>query len=120
MGLDQYMFKRIKDNVDEGVTIEIAYWRKVRHIHNWMEQKWRANGNDGEFNWDEELTMTHELLDELEKDTATGNLQDYDADGFFFGYYDFTKEEEEYLLSVISECRKAIDEGYYVYYNSSW
>ena len=50
MGLDQYMFKSIKDNADEGDTIEIAYWRKCRHIQNWMEAKWRENGNNGQFN----------------------------------------------------------------------
>lgn len=119
MGLDQYMMKHIKDNADEGDTIEIAYWRKCRHIQNWMEEKWRENGNTGDFNC-EKLTMTHYLLDKLEEDIANLNIHQYDADGFFFGSYDFTKEDEEYLHDTIQKCREAIDLGYHVFYDSWW
>ena len=42
MGLDQYMMKRngnlTSGDTDEVDVIEIAYWRKRRHIQNWMEK----------------------------------------------------------------------------------
>jgi hypothetical protein len=119
MGLDQYMWKRIKDGADEGDTIEVAYWRKVRHIQNWMEAKWRENGNTGEFNC-EALTMTHALLDELEEDVKNLDIHRYDGAGFFYGSYDFSKKDEKYLLDIINKCHEAIDQGYHVYYDSWW
>lgn len=119
MGLDQHMMKRIQNAEGEGDTIEIAYWRKVRHVQNWMEEKWHEEGNSGEFNC-VELTMTPELLNELEETIANGDMSKYDGSGFFFGDNFFEKEDEQYLLTTISECRKAISIGYHVYYHSWW
>ena len=119
MGLDQYMMKRNGSDTDEVDVVEIAYWRKSRHIQNWMEEKWRELGNTGEFNC-VALDMTHELLDKLQEDVAHNKLDEYDASGFFYGSFDFTEEDEQYLLSTILECRKAIDSGWYVYYDSWW
>ena len=123
MGLDQYMMKRngnlTSGDTDEVDVVEIAYWRKRRHIQNWMEEKWRELGNTGEFNC-VSLDMTHELLDKLEKDVAHNKLDEYDASGFFYGSFDFTEEDEQYLLNTILECRKAIDDGWHVFYDSWW
>ena len=119
MGLDQHMMKRIQNNAGEGDTIEIAYWRKVRHIQNWMEEKWREEGNTNSFNC-EFFTMTHDLLAELEEDVKNLNIHQYDRTGFFYGDYDFSEEDKEYLLDTIGKCHEAIDQGYHVYYDSSW
>lgn len=120
MGLDMYMMKEIKDSNDEGATIEIGYWRKFRHLHNWMESKWVEKGNSGEFNC-ERLYMSHELLDELEETIANYTLLEYDKGGLFFGNYDeITLDDENYLLDVILESRKALDRGFSVFYDSWW
>ncbi len=106
-------------DTDEVDVVEIAYWRKRRHIQNWMEEKCRELGKTGQFNC-VALDMTHKLLDKLEKDVAHNKLDEYDASGFFYGSFDFTEEDERYLLSTILECRKAIDSGWHVYYDSWW
>lgn len=119
MGLDQYMWKQMKNDECEHEPVEVGYWRKVRHIQNWMESMWVAQGNEGDFNL-APLTMTHSLLDELEKAIETGDIQEHDSDGFFFGSYDFSESNREYTLNVINECRDAIDAGWHVYYDSWW
>ena len=119
MGLAQYMMKRNGSGARQVDVVEIAYWRKSRHIQNWMEEKWRELGNTGEFNC-VALDMTHELLDKLDEDIAHNKLDEYDASGFFYGSFDFTEEDEQYLLSAILECRKAIDDGWHVFYDSWW
>lgn len=116
MGLDQHMWKRLNE---ESEPEEIAYWRKTRHIQNWMEQVWREQGNTGDFNL-VPLPMTHEILDKLEVDIAHNKLQEHDATGFFFGNSDFDEDDKQSLLSTIIRCRKAINEGYKVWYDSWW
>lgn len=36
MGLDMYLIKRKKTNIDEDSFNEVAYWRKANQIHNWF------------------------------------------------------------------------------------
>lgn len=106
------------DYVNDKVTkpIEIAYWRKHPNLHGWMEQLWRNQGNEGDFNGDE-LELTWEDLDMLESDINHGALPG--TSGFFFGdpADDYYREDD---LKFIKEARSQLFLGLRVFYNSSW
>lgn len=106
------------DYVNDKVTkpIEIAYWRKHPNLHGWMEQLWRNQGNEGDFNGDE-LELTWEDLDMLESDINHGALPG--TSGFFFGdpADDYYREDD---LKFIKEARSQLFLGLKVFYNSSW
>lgn len=136
MGLDMYAYvaaragqhseffdgsefdKDIGEYVNTKVTrpIEIAYWRKHPNLHGWMEQLYRNNGGEGDFNGDE-LELTREDIDQLEQDIINGRLPE--TSGFFFGdgsddYY------REHDLKFVKEARAQLFLGLKVFYNSSW
>jgi hypothetical protein len=97
---------------------ELAYWRKHPNLHGWMHKLWEAKGNSGDFNGDE-LELTWEDLDMLEKDIMSGTLSTLNTRGFFFGdpsdeYY---KEHDlKFCIDAKAECFL----GRKVFYNSSW
>lgn len=95
---------------------EIAYWRKHPNLHGWMHRLWESKGNSGEFNGDE-LELTWEDLDELERAVTHGQLPS--TSGFFFG-----DPSDEYYresdLQFIKNARAEIFLGLQVFYNSSW
>lgn len=98
--------------------IEIAYWRKHPNLHGWMEQLWRSQGNEGDFNGDE-LELTWEDIDHLEEDLKRGRLKNIEATGFFWGdpSDDYYYEDD---LKFIKEARSQLFLGLKVFYNSSW
>lgn len=131
MGLDMYAYAAVKrGEMDEyyenynydkdSSTIskprEIAYWRKHPNLHGWMRRLWIEKGHAGDFNGDE-LELTWEDLDQLEKDVQSGNLPS--TTGFFFGNEsdDFYKDAD---LAFIKNARAELFGGLKVFYNSSW
>ena len=128
MGLDQYAYVAAKagamneyyehDENAPGATKprEIAYWRKHPNLQGWMRRLWESKGNSGDFNGDE-LELTYEDLDELERAVTHGQLPG--TTGFFFGdnsdeYY------REHDLEFIKNARAELFLGLKVFYNSSW
>jgi hypothetical protein len=135
MGLDMYAYVATKPNQNDefwqsadadetgefvSATVvkprEIAYWRKHPGLHGWFQQEWAALGNEGDFNGDE-LEITWDMLERLEKDVREGNLPD--TQGFFFGdmangYY---RDQD---LEFIRNARAEMFMGLKVFYNSSW
>lgn len=95
---------------------EIAYWRKHPNLHGWMHQLWESRGNQGDFNGDE-LELTYEDLDELERAVTHGQLPA--TQGFFFG-----KDADDHYraadLEFIKNARAELFLGLKVFYNSSW
>ena len=137
MGLDMYAYVAARagqhrDHWEDGdynketnewesaVTkpIEIAYWRKHPNLHGWMEQLWRSQGNEGDFNGDE-LELTWDDIDHLEEDLKKGRLKNIEASGFFWGdpSDDYYYEDD---LKFIKEARSQLFLGLHVFYNSSW
>ena len=138
MGLDMYAYKahqanakaewfntatwdsELADFVNPNTTIEkpieIAYWRKHPNLHGHMENLYAARGGIGDFNCNELELSLDDLLD-LELTIKTRSLPP--TQGFFFGN---TADEHYYEddLKFIILARQAIDEGYRVFYNSSW
>jgi hypothetical protein len=95
---------------------EIAYWRKHANLHGWMHRLWESKGNEGSFNGDE-LELTWEDLDELERAVTHDQLPA--TRGFFFGdgADDFYKQQD---LEFIKNARAELFLGLKVFYNSSW
>lgn len=135
MGLDMYAYSANKagaqteywDNGDwnnetgEFVSTctkpkELAYWRKHPNLHGWMEQLYREQGGEGDFNGDE-LELTWEDLMQLEEDIQEGRLPS--TTGFFFGDAsdDYYKEQD---LEFIKQAKADLLCGLRVFYNSSW
>jgi hypothetical protein len=132
MGLDMYAFASKMDEEElhvhyqipweereemEDPKEEIAYWRKCRQIHNFMEDIYRSRGGQETFNC-EIVKLTPEDLDDLEIKLKTGGLRD--DGGFFFGDWDLEPEMIDYTHEFIQEARKRIAQGEYVYYDSWW
>ena len=136
MGLDQYAYVAAKAGqqtefydtavYDENIKAyanptvakprEIAYWRKHPNLHGWMQRLWESKGNSGDFNGDE-LELTWEDLDELERAVTHGQLPA--TKGFFFGD-DSDEHYRENDLQFIKEARAELFMGLKVFYNSSW
>jgi len=140
MGLDQYAYVAAKANqreefyeqdglkfeggewvVPEGglqKPQEIAYWRKHPNLQGWMRKLYEAKGGTGEFNGDE-VELTWEDVDMLEKDIKNGHMSKLGTTGFFFGdpsdsYY---KEKD---LQFCIDAKAELFLGRKVFYNSSW
>lgn len=95
---------------------EIAYWRKHPDLHGWMEELYRSKGGtEKSFNGDP-VVLTEKDLDELKIAVLTGNLPN--TQGFFFGESDRNRDFED--LQFIEKAKQAINEGYTIFYDSSW
>lgn len=117
---DEYWAQEGDDAVPEDQKVskprEIAYWRKHPNLHGWMHQLWESRGNEGDFNGDE-LELTHEDLDELERAVTHGQLPA--TGGFFFGNNADARYREQ-DLEFIKNARAEMFFGLKVFYNSSW
>ena len=123
MGLDMYAYKHKESTpkVDfewfENAE-ELACWRKHPNLHGWMEALYRKNnGAEDCFNG-VCISLDRSDLEELETAVAQDDLPA--TTGFFFGSSWRTKEERQRDLDFINKARAAIDDGYSVFYVSSW
>lgn len=128
MGLDMYAFKRLpgksevseadpygeEDWEDREKQEELFYWRKHPDLHGWMENLYRENGGEEEFNC-VNLELTSDDLKRLKRDIKNDNLPH--TEGFFFGKSSDKKEND---LEFIKKAEEAIEDGYEVYYTSWW
>ncbi len=127
MGLDMYAYAVAPEHVSGVVDFEIPegaekteihYWRKHPDLHGWMQRLYNDNGGKStEFNLDN-VVLTIEDLDELEKAVKASRLPN--TTGFFFGQSQSTPEEIEYDMEFITKAREAINKGLVVYYTSWW
>ena len=124
MGLDMYACKtkaKPKSKVDfewgdnDG---ELFYWRKHPNLHGWLEKLYRKhNGKDEMFNCSC-IELSDIDLDALEAAIGEDSLPG--TSGFFFGSSGCDEEERKRDLDFVSKARKAIADGWHVYYTSSW
>jgi len=118
MGLDQYAYVASKANDDYDNHQEIAYWRKHPNLQGWMRKLYEAKGGSGEFNGDE-IELTWEDVDKLEKDIKSGEVARLSTTGFFFG----NPSDDYYYEKDLEFCVNAKAELFLkrkVFYNSSW
>ncbi len=122
MGLDQDACatkgKKIETNYDVYYEeqINLAYWRKHPSLQGWMEDLYRANGGEGEFN-NVEVELDREDLESLRDFVTGGDLPK--TEGFFFG----SGNDEHYKeqdLTFVKEALELVDAGYTIRYSSWW
>ena len=113
MSLEQY-WKIIR-------TEEVAYHKKFNALHGFMEDVWRSQGYEGEFNC-RDLYITTEILDELEKRAKKRKL--LPTSGFFFGSdkkdAGYRADVKELLEVVIPKARELLAKDEKVVYTSWW
>ena len=120
MGLDMFaMITTEEPTSDVDFKIENAgelhYWRKHPNLHGWMEQLYFKKGGSKTFNCTP-VRLTKDNLDDLDRAIQHNALPP--TQGFFFGQSDGSEREDDLLF--IEKARKAILDGYIVYYDSWW
>ena len=127
MGLDQFAY--IEDGIkyNDKSRQEIAYWTKHPNLQGWMERLWSEKMGYSDSDPDEqridfngeELELTWEDIDRLEKDIKAGYMSSLDTVGFFFG----NASDDRYREQDLKFCNDAKSEIFLcrrVFYNSSW
>lgn len=124
MGLDQYLFKtkaskeEVENKEVQADEIEIAYWRKHPNLQGYMQNLWKSR--TGKENAMFNCINVYLTLEDLEDWENTVKQKEYpETTGFFFG----SNSDEYYLehdLESIQKAKKALEEGYTVYYTSWW
>ncbi len=106
MGLD--CFVNAKPSRDSEVQTELWYGRKTNEIHGFFQRYFTDGDNCVD------LELTDEMLDELMGLASLGELAH--TAGFFFG----GANDRDYLFRTVSElvtnAKKALADGDYVYY----
>lgn len=125
MGLDMHAYRTAKTNkindfaAGFGASEEIMYWRKCRHVHNYMEKLYRDKGGTKEFNL-EHVFLSLDDINNLEKLVVSNDINKFDKDGFFWGNGDFDEYDRKCTMEFIEKAKEAIMNGEEVYYSSSW
>lgn len=122
MGLDQFA-RTTKEKLEVDVDFkmpedaeEFFYWRKHPDIQGWMQKLYQTKGGkDESFNC-ASVALTLRDLDELENDLRQHKLPT--TTGFFFG--NSYGDEMEDDLDFVYRARRAIADGYTVFYTSWW
>ena len=127
MGLDMYLYKvpkkYYKDQFTETLTdtckwqelekYEIGYWRKYWDLHRYfyrLYKKKRQNVNTDVYVDFQKFEITKKDLDNLKKLFKENDLEPY------FDDFDYKK----YNLKVVKKAKKAIKDGYHIFYDASW
>lgn len=144
MGLDQfaYKIKSYKKEYYNNGAIEIAYWRKHNRLQGYMENLYFKKIEDEKNNKSledrfldalDELPEKNDIFncvdlildmnDILEIEKAIKNRELPETSGFFFGndsYDDYNDYYKDTDITFIEEAKKALNEGYVVFYTCSW
>lgn len=124
MGLDQTWFKT-KTKPTSEVDFEAGEWgkdfddiydhRKIPALQDYMTTLYISKGGeDIEFN-SKNLQLTLDDLEDLEQEVFNKTLNE-EASGFCWGEH----EDEHYveIQEAINIAKKAIEDGYYIFYNA--
>lgn len=132
MGLDMYSYA-VKESIlsesdrnrevdvklgEDTEKTEVHYWRKHHDLHGWMQNLYFSKGGEDEnFNCNN-VRLTLEDLDALEKDIRAFSLPN--TTGFFFGNNPPDEESIVDDIEFIEKARNYINDGYAVFYDSWW
>lgn len=103
----------------DGVDASFFYWRKLNHLHGWMQQLYtRKGGKSLEFNGDT-VRLLPEDMDVLESLASLKALPP--TKGFFFGPCTmFNDADKTSVLNFVNKSRDAFADGKAVIYDSWW
>tara|TARA_R100000900_G_scaffold81380_1_gene63928 strand:- start:3532 stop:3906 length:375 start_codon:yes stop_codon:yes gene_type:complete len=124
MGLDQYAYKTKREEakgvdfkLDSTIDEELCYWRKHPNLQGLMEEIYRKKGGKAEDFNVVPVELTKEDLIEIGDKVINSKLPS--TKGFFFG----SESDDRYFeddVQFLEKAKKAISEGYIVYYTSWW
>lgn len=119
MGLDMYLYKRLKnkekdpveqvvddmfsviiDTAEKAESEELHCWRKHPDLHGWMEKLYYNKGGKEIFNC-QEVVLSKEDIENLLKDIKEDKMEK--TYGFFFGetQEEFWKEDIEFFTELL-------------------
>jgi hypothetical protein len=130
--LDAVNMTGMNDSPHITVSVNVAYWRKANHIHDWFVK----NVQDGEDDC-RSYYVSREKLQELEqvcRDVSANGTGEYaqkhlpTGSGFFFGSEDYDEyyfEQTDWTAKRLAEILTKVPEGsglssYDFHYQSSW
>ena len=125
MGLDMYaFFVEKKDAISDEKCrlaygqVEDYYWRKDYNLHDWIEKLWeKRTGNTDRNNFNcVQIRLYKEDIEGLEKAINTWKIDDSEP----FSFDKYTSNMKKHDLQFCQEAKKAIKDGYAVYYDSWW
>ena len=122
MGLDQYAYVNNQGQGHDDDSRDIFYWRKHNRLHGWMEELYKENGGDGEFNC-KPVKLTLGDIETLE--FVINNKMLPETGGFFFGGDSYSDYEGEYGykdddIKFIDLAREELNKGNKLYYSCWW
>ena len=132
MGLDMMAYAKKVDLAEDVQTDfqveyeweedELCYWRKHPNLHGWMFNLYLDKGGKYDFNGNS-LRLNREDIDRLEQAIVNDELPH--TQGFFFGQSpvkgdEYYEDRKQYDLNAIKKMREALDDGFLVWYDSSW
>lgn len=112
-------------HADMSPPIEIARWSNHSNLHQWMIALYLAKGGQGDF-FKEELELTWQDVDRLEKDIKAGKIRNNWRSGLAFGLHfgSFgSPQDDKYSEYDVEFCINAKAElflGLRIFYNSTW
>lgn len=104
---------------------EFMYWSKANHIHNWMVQNIQ-NGVDDCKEYHLSWEKSEKLIQDIKAVLTDNNLAEKllpRTSGFFFGSDEYNERyyfELERTLERLETAREYKEEGYEMFYDSSW
>lgn len=115
-----------KNIADDYYRVEDFYWRKNRHLHNWIKDfvwnikckkynVYTPHAND--FNCQMIRLSEYDLL-RLRYAIINNILSE--CGGFFFGNNEYTEHYRSEDLRFVNEAIEMIHQGYDIYYYPSW
>lgn len=114
--LNDYLF--FEGSPREGVNINFAYWRKLNHLHGWMEELYYdKQGSSDSFNC-ATVRLIEEDFNNLEASLNKNTL--VHRAGPFFGNEELKRTDVTSIRNFIKKGRKALTKGLAVIYDSWW
>jgi hypothetical protein len=123
MGLDMYAYKTKREvkgvdfEMDHDEDEQFAYWRKHPNLHGLMQELYEKKGGSSEQFNVVPVELTNEDLIEVGEKVINNKLPS--TSGFFFG----SDSDEHYFkedVEFLEQAKKALKEGYKIYYTSWW
>ena len=112
MGLDMYMNRRLKTDVNGRYKQEVAYWRKANQVRQWLVDHTDLCSNDN----CEIIPVTKDILEQLIKDCEEVIAHPQRAEeimptsaGFFFGSYDYDEWYFEQIQDTIRQIKSILE-----------